>query len=353
MYDILNGIQVLEFANLLPGPLTGLLLRNFGAEVIKIEPPEGDPVRKMNNGIYFKSLNRGKKSISINLKTKNGKHQFIKLIQHANILIDGHRPVTLNKLNLAPKDLLQQNPSLIILNLNGYGSHKDHRQRAGHDINYISISGILSMLREENKKPIIPGFQLANTAGSLFSVIVILLALIRQIKNNKGGYYSIPISESALLFSSLFSNQNNIKAGKTWVNGLYPCYNVYQSSDGIWYALGAFENTFWLEFLNIIKKDDLIDKQYDPEIIPIITKCFSRYDSNTWDEYCKKNNLCLEKIYEAHELENTQHWKNRDKIFKDKNGDAIIQFPYFNNELLECVSPELGEHNELIFQNPK
>jgi crotonobetainyl-CoA:carnitine CoA-transferase CaiB-like acyl-CoA transferase len=240
----LDGITVLDLTRLLPGAVATMMLGDFGAQVIKIEePPAGDPMRQSRAGInhpsgYFLVTNRNKRSLTLNLKHEAGREVFLKLVEKADVVIEGFRPGVMERLGLDYETLRQLNPRLIYCALTGYGQDGPYRHQAGHDINYISTAGLLGVNGAKDGPPTIPGVQIADLAGgSLHSVIGILLALQARAQTGVGQMVDISMTDCSLAlmyipFAIYLANQAQPQRGAEGLTGRYACYHVYETKDG-------------------------------------------------------------------------------------------------------------------------
>ncbi len=269
---VLNGITVIEVAAYIPGPLCTQILADLGATVIKIERPDGgDPLRQMpphtaaGDNPIFLALNRGKQSLTLDLKTAEGRAQLCCLAQGADVLVDGFRPGVLARLGLAASELRALNPHLIYCALSGYGDNSPQRETAGHDLNYVALSGLLDLTRAQGV-PALPGTQFADMVSGLIAATAIIAALHDRNRSGVGTTLDLAISDAALWLmtpwlavqqSGLAVSEGNLLAGQL------ACYNTYRSADGRYLVVAALEPHFWARFCTTLGRSDLIAKQYD------------------------------------------------------------------------------------------
>ena len=254
----LDGITVLDLTRLLPGAVATQWLADFGAEVIKIEQPGiGDGARytfasegKTENPI-FALTNRGKKSVEIDLKNPAGKVAFLKLASTADVVIEGFRPDVMDRLSVGWDVLHAQNPRLIYAALTGYGREGKFSALAGHDINYLALSGVLDLIGPKDGPPALAGIQIADLAGgSMLAVIGILLALEARHRTGRGQRVDVSMFDgSAALMpvpvSSMQGTGQPPERGNDLLSGRYACYQVYAAAGGSHVAVGALERKFW------------------------------------------------------------------------------------------------------------
>src|SRR4030065_286502 len=195
---LLKELKMLDLSRLLPGPYCSLLLADLGMEVLKIEDSgQGDHMRRMGpvrkkDSAYFLALNRNKKSMILNLKAKEGKEIFYKLIDTYDILLEGFRPGVMDRLGIGYQELKKRNPRIIFCSLSGYGQDGPYRERSGHDINYISLGGILELTGRRNEPPSIPSVQIADIGGGgMMAAFTLLAAIIHREKTGEGQFLDV------------------------------------------------------------------------------------------------------------------------------------------------------------------
>ena len=219
---LLKELRMLDLSRLLPGPYCSLLLADLGMEVLKIEDPEqGDylraigPVRR-KDGANFLALNRNKKSMKLNLKIKEGKEIFYKLIQSYDIVLESFRPGVMNRLGVGYQELKRRNPRVILCSLSGYGQDGPYSERSGHDINYVGLGGVLEITGVKNGAPILPGVQIADMGGGgMMAAIAILAAAVHREKAGEGQFLDISMMDGVVSWLS-------IHAGKYLMDGEPP-----------------------------------------------------------------------------------------------------------------------------------
>jgi len=269
----LDGIVVLDLTRFLPGAVATMSLASFGAEVIKIERPgSGDPARHVEGGSWlFEETNRGKKSVALNLKDKRGKQLFSKLASTSDIVIESFRPNVMTRLGIGYEHLSSLNERLVYAALSGYGQSGPYAAVAGHDINYIAMSGLLELTSPADGIPVIPEIQIADVAaGSLQIVIGILLALQEREKTGRGQRVDVSMVGGmtellALPLATLRARGCVLKRGKELLSGAYACYNVYRAKGDRWLAVGALEPKFWANLCRQLQCEELIGDQFSPE----------------------------------------------------------------------------------------
>jgi crotonobetainyl-CoA:carnitine CoA-transferase CaiB-like acyl-CoA transferase len=271
----LDGIIVLDLTRLLPGAVATMMLGDFGADIIKIEAPGvGDPARHSRAGIkepggYFLATNRNKRSLSLNLKHPAGREIFLKLVRNADVVVEGFRPGVMARLGVGYETLKAINPRLIYCAITGYGQDGPYREKAGHDINYISIAGLLGVNGMKGGPPVIPAVQIADIAGgSLNAVIGILLALQARERTGEGQQVDVSMLDGSLAmmfvpFASFLANYKQPERGAQGLSGRYACYQVYETADGHYLSLGALEPKFWEQACRVLGCENFIELQFE------------------------------------------------------------------------------------------
>ena len=259
----LSGLLVLDFTTLLPGPLASLMLAEAGAEVIKIERPGGEDMRRFppafdDMSAPFALLNRGKQSLVLDLKSEADRDKLKPLIERTDILIEQFRPGVLKRLGLGYDDARSINPRLIYCSISGYGQSGPRADEAGHDINYIGNTGLLAIQPGPIEHPVVPPMLAADIAGGSFpAVINILLALRARDRSGQGCHLDIAMTDAMFTFAwyalALGAATGRFPGpGELWLAGGSPRYQLYPTGDGKIVACGAIEQKFWLAFTTAI-----------------------------------------------------------------------------------------------------
>jgi crotonobetainyl-CoA:carnitine CoA-transferase CaiB-like acyl-CoA transferase len=316
---LLRELKMLDLSRLLPGPYCSLLLADLGMEVLKIEDPDlGDYSRKMGlmgkrDSAFFLSLNRNKRSMTLNLKQKEGKGIFYRLIESFDIVLEGFRPGVMDQLGIGYQDLKRKNPRVILCSLSGYGQDGPYRERSGHDVNYIGLGGVLDIMGQKNGGPIIPGVQIADIGGGgMMAAIAILAAAVHRERTGEGQYLDISMYDGVISWLSMhagkyFMDKELPKRGEMQLSGRYACYQVYSTKDGRHMSLGALEPKFWKNFCEAIGRKDLIYKQYIEgeerlRVIEEVQNLFKTRDQEEWVDFFKKVDACCEPVLTFEEV---------------------------------------------------
>lgn len=306
----LEGIRILDLTHMLPGPFCTMLLADMGAEVIKVENPQGgDSFRtrvplKKNEGTAFLMLNRNKKSVVVDLKAQRGRDFFMKLAATADIVFEQYKPGTAKKLGIDYESVKAHNPAVIYCSLTGYGQEGPYAAMPGHDINYLSLAGVLDTIGSADSAPSLPGIQIADLGGGAqWSLIALLLALRQRDKTGAGCYLDISMTRCLIPWMSLYLSQYAAdgtvpQRGTTKAGGHYACYRIYETSDGRFVSMGAAEPKFWARFCELIERPDLIADQYAEgerrqQIIDAVADTFASKPQQYWCDLLFNENVCF------------------------------------------------------------
>lgn len=292
--NALSGITVLDLTRLLPGPMATQWLVDMGARVIKIEDRgPGDYMRTLNPQL-FASVNRGKEFLSLDLKQEADRETFRQLASQADVLVEGFRPGVMDRLGFGWDALHALNPRLVYVAITGYGYNTPYRDMAGHDINYLSLAGILDQFAPSGGPPVIPGIQIADLAGgSMYAVMGLLAALNARHRTGEGAFIDASMTHgSALLLPVARTN------GEAMLTGRYACYNIYQAKDGRYVAVGALEAKFWANLCTALERADLIPDQFaeDPrrqEVIAELRTIFLQREAEAWFQFFRHIDACV------------------------------------------------------------
>lgn len=265
-----SGIKVLDLSQYIPGPLTSLILADMGADVVKIEPPHGDEMRNLGprgpDGapVFYETLNAGKRVFRMNLKDPATRAEFLELVKDADVLIEGFRPGVMARLGLDFATLTAVNPRLIFCAMSGYGPDGTMARTAGHDGNYLALSGILD--RNGGERPVIYDPPVADMSGALFAAIAILGALLGRGATGKGCAIDLALADVAmplqlLQIADFGANGTVPKPASTYLNGGAAYYQVYRTLDDRAVMLGCVEPKFWRVFCAAADRPDWLPRQ--------------------------------------------------------------------------------------------
>lgn len=354
----LAGIRVVDLTRLLPGPLCTQYLADLGAQVIKIEHPDGGDYARQELGsapvagqasAFFQTVNRGKQSVVLDLAQAGPREQLIELVRNADVLVESFRPGVAARLGFAYPEMSVINPGLVYLSLTGYGQSGELAGEAGHDLNYIAYSGLLDQLRDREGEPIIPGFQIADVlGGSLHAVAGILAGLVARQHSGSGRYIDVAMTDCCRVLN--IGPLTMPQGMASLLAGGFACYRLYRTSDCRHLAIGAAEPKFWLNLCAVLERPDLAPLQFSLErqswVIAELAAIFEQQTLAQWRDGLAKADCCFSPVLTVAEAMHD--------VMPDRSGGGVkIGLPIgFSDHTpdLEANSPALGEDNYRYFQ---
>lgn len=328
----LHGVRVLDMSALGPGPFCSMLLADFGAEVIAVERPQPPP---FDVSPFFA---RGKRSAVVDLRAPGGTEVISRLADHVDVLLESNRPGTMERRGLGPDVLCARNPRLIYTRLTGWGQHGPYRDRAGHDINYIGIAGVLSVVGDAASAAPVPPLALLGdiAGGSLFAAYGITMALLQRGRTGLGQVIDSAIVDGAALLNTPQLAELNTGRwagrGQHLLSGNAPFYGVYECADGGYFAVGALEPKFYAQFIAALDLDDLpVGDQLDPagwpELRQRVAEIFRNKPRAHWVEVFAEIDGCGSPVLELDELAHDPHLRERATIRSDGDGLSAAPAP--------------------------
>lgn len=306
----LEGIRVLDLSQFLPGPFATQMLADMGADVVKIEPPKGDPMRALDPvtnargaSPYHALVNAGKRVVSVDLKSEAGRDAFKALVAACDVLMESYRPGVMARLGFGHETLRELNPHLVHCALSGYGQNGPMRLTGGHDINYVAAAGQLG-LTGSGAKPHMAYPMVADYAGAMQSVTAILGALVGRGTSGKGAYLDVAMADSVLAWQSqaLTALARGDAPGRdsSLLTGGAAFYGVYETGDGSFVSLGAIEAVFWENFCRAVGRGDLITRQNEPlpqsALIADVAALFKSKTRDAWDALLENVDCCYHPV---------------------------------------------------------
>lgn len=269
----LSGMRVLDLSLQLPGPFCTLMMADHGADVIKVDEPAPRARNPFAGETWGDSpadryLNRGKRSLTLNLKTEEGKEIFRALSAAADVVIEGFRPGVVERLGVDYATLSAANPRLVYCSVSGYGQTGPMRAVAGHDINYLSYAGVLGLCGREGEPPTIPPVQIGDLfGGAMMALSGILMALRQRDATGRGCWVDISMTDGAMSMLSIhaaavLAGMPPPERGRMILGGMFPCYETYRCACGGYVSVGALESWFWEDLLKAVGREDLAGFQY-------------------------------------------------------------------------------------------
>lgn len=375
----LEGIKILDLSRLLPGPLATMFMADMGAEVIKIEnPTQPDYVRNFppvyeaegkEFSANYLAFNRSKKSLTLDYTQPEGREIFWKLVQTADVVVEQFRPGYLDKLGIGYKEAQKINEKIIYVSITGYGQTGPYSHLAGHDLNYLSYSGILGLIGEAGKAPTLPAVQLADIAGgSYMAIIGTLAALQARTHTHKGQHVDISMTEGVMPllivpFTHYQATKQAQKRGETPLSGAFPNYNVYMCKDGKYISLATLEPKFWIKFCNVVQKPEFLGfaMPQEPKQMQAnkatLQAFFLSEEREYWLKLSQEHDLLISPIYEIDEIEQDKHLQERNMFIKMQHpqiGEIFsLSFPIkfsATPAMPQNIAPELGADTQKILQ---
>jgi len=291
---LLNGVRVLDLSRLLPGAYCTQLLQAQGAEVTKIEPPAGDPIRALPGGeAYFAALHRGKQLLTIDLRSEAGRQALRRRMVDADVLVEGFRPGVMERMELGYQALAAINPALVYCAVTGYGSNGSIARRAGHDLNYLARSGALSLMPVRDGAPAIPGLQVADLAGGLQGAFLVAAALATRLQTGRGCRVEVSMTDLMRSWTVLPRAARGAGVPGLPLTGELPCYHVYSVPDGF-LTVAALEPDFWAEFCRVIGREDLVPRQFDGDAVAAVQAVLGSATRAEWTTRFADRDVCVE-----------------------------------------------------------
>lgn len=307
MNKALSGIRVLDVTYYLPGPYAAMRLANLGAEVIKIEPPEGDPARSMSGGLVHQANNVGKTIVTLDLKTPEGRSAMLDLVKTADALIETFRPGVMKKLGLDYETLKALKPDLVYCSLSGYGQRGEMATLGSHDLNYMALSGALEQFKDHEGRPVHPTNTFADFTGGLVASEQMLAALLQQGRTGQGVHLDIPLAAVMAEFLSnhdLYKQAGVSRFGIPEISGSRISYAIYETKDKRYVTLAALEEKFWVNFCAFASKPEWRSWIAKPSGSAEHEQIAAFFKSKTWSEWYELSmqiDCCLAPVLAPHE----------------------------------------------------
>jgi crotonobetainyl-CoA:carnitine CoA-transferase CaiB-like acyl-CoA transferase len=357
--DTLQGYRVLDLSQYLPGPYATRLLADLGADVVKVEPPDGDPMRTFafldDDGLspLYKQINAGKTVVRLDLKSESGHARFTELLRVADVLLESYRPGVMARLGFSLSHLHSLNPRLVHCALSGFGQDGPSSQRAGHDLTYLALSGMLSHTGT-TAIPVIPFPPVADYAGGQQAANLILAALLRRGRYDEGCYIDTSLFETVLSWQSLGQAGigrpgQELLPGQGVLNGGLACYQIYQTADQKFVVLGALEKKFWQAFCATVGHSEWVARQDEqmPQtaLINELRELFVSASRDSWVDLLARTDCCFEPLLAPEEVVKHPHVMYRQMV-EPAQGEALpadIRFPARMDGRAPCQRRPLRE----------
>ena len=370
----LAGLTILDMTRLLPGPAATMHLVDFGADVIKVEDTgAGDymrhfpPTVALSSGKKgnpaFEAINRGKRSIAVDLKSESGRDVFLRLVDRADALIEGFRPGVLDRLGLGWKTLNARNPRLVLCSLSGYGQNGPLAHRAGHDLNYIAMTGVLDQVRADGKLAI-PNLQLGDLLGGTLSALAtMLIALLGAQRTGRGAHVDVAMTDGLLAHhffphAAVDSGAEPI-AERTLLAGGVACYQIYETSDRRQLAVGALELKFWQAFCDAAGLSELKSRHWElgeapgseaaMATIKLVAQRIKQHTLDHWLKAFDAADACVTPVLTPAEALAHPHHLARNLVHRERGVSEIGPLAQMTSMSWTSRSaPAAGEHTRVL-----
>jgi crotonobetainyl-CoA:carnitine CoA-transferase CaiB-like acyl-CoA transferase len=338
----LAGVRVLDLSQYLPGPYATQILADLGADVVKVEPPAGDPMRGIGprdaDGVsaFYKLINAGKTVVRVDLKSSAGKRRFTDLLDAADVLLESFRPGVLARLGFAAEALRALHPRLVHCALSGFGQDGPAARRAGHDISYMALAGGLATSGIA-ARPIVAHPPTADFASGLQAALAIVAALLRRANSGAGATIDLSIAESVLAWQGLVltgARRPGHEAARAaaLLNGGAACYQIYETADARFLALGALEEKFWAAFCQAIGRGDWATRQWEalPQhaLIGEVAALIRTRAGADWAHVLADVDCCAQLVLEPAEVIDDPHIRARGLVTATTAPDPRVEVLY-------------------------
>jgi alpha-methylacyl-CoA racemase len=361
MASPLDGIKVVEMTRQGPGPFCAMVLGDLGAEVIRVEEPGSGSVDPDKNA--FNALNRNKRSIILDLKQASGREALHRLASQSDVFIEGFRPGVVKRLDCDYETLNKINPRLVYCSISGYGQDGPYKNVGGHDLNYIAMTGALSLFAHPGGPPIVPPNVMADFAGGgLYAAVTILAALMARIQTGGGQYLDIALSDGVLylltnIATRYFRDGFVPGPGKWDLNGGSPAYAVYECKDGKYMSICCGDPRFWESLCGAVGCDDLVgamkDRSQDEHTKAVLAEAFKQRTRDEWWAILEPiNTMAAAPVLDLGEALEGVHTRHRGLVYDDGPVRQVGIGPKFSETpgSIRRLAPLPGEHTEEILK---
>jgi alpha-methylacyl-CoA racemase len=329
----LDGVRVLDLSRLLPGGFCSLLLADFGADVLKVEDtgvgdyvrwaaPYYEGVEDSAKSALFLALNRGKRSIRLNLKTDEGREVLLRLVRESDVVLESFRPGVLDRLGVGYEAMRTVNPAIVYCAITGYGQDGPLRERSGHDMNYLGLVGLLGLTGDAGGPPVQAAGQIADLGGgALMAAFGILAALRERDRSGEGQLVDVSMADGALSWLSMVAARYLAedvmpRRGDLELAGALVCYRPYECADG-WVTLGALEPKFWQSWCRGVGREDLVEHQFaraGSEAHREVAAIFHARTREEWRAFASEHDCCLEPVLDLDEALESELVRAREMV---------------------------------------
>jgi crotonobetainyl-CoA:carnitine CoA-transferase CaiB-like acyl-CoA transferase len=372
----LDGVRVLDLSRLLPGGFCSLLLADFGADVLKVEDTGlGDYIRwatpyyegaeESAKSALFLALNRGKRSIRLDLKSPEGREVLLRAVGESDVVLESFRPGVLDRLGVGYEAMRAVNPAIVYCAITGYGQDGPNRDRSGHDMNYLGLVGLLGLTGDAGGPPVQAAGQIADLGGgALMAAFGILAALRERDRSGEGQLVDVSMADGALSWLAMVAARELAedvvpRRGDLELAGSLVCYRPYACADG-WVTLGALEPKFWQAWCRGVGREDLIEQQFarpGSDTHRAVEAVFAARTREQWRAFASEHDCCLEPVLELDEALDSELVRAREMVVElDQPGaqrpvrllGVPVKLSRTPGNANRAPGPGLGEHTREV-----
>jgi alpha-methylacyl-CoA racemase len=334
----LSGIRILDLTQLYPGPLATMMLADMGADVVRLEHPSRPDLLHLlppfvgKESAAYLSLNRSKRSLALDTRKEEGQQVFFDLVRTADVVVEQFRPGVLDKIGIGYEQATLFNPRIIYVSITGFGQNGPYRKKAGHDINYMGLAGLLSQVKK-GEEMALPGFQTADVAGGAYlSVIACMAGLWHRDRTGKGQKIDVSMMDGILpLLTLQLAQYWGSRAEEEFINildGSFAFYGVYECGDGKYVSLGALEPKFWAGFCHMVNKPEWLPLQFPAgegikKVREEVAGLFKTKSRKEWLELAEVHDACLSAVQEMGDLERDPQLQARQMIIESEHENGL------------------------------
>ena len=345
-FSFLDGVRVIDLSQYVPGPYATLLLADMGADVVRVEPVGGEPMRRFGPldadgiSVWYKVVNGSKTVLEIDLKSEAGKADLQSLIQGADAMLESYRPGVMDRLGFSQERIQVLNPRLVYCALSGWGQNGPYRERAGHDLNYMALMGGL-VTSGPADAPVVSFPQVADYSSGIQAALAIVGGLMgrdRPRGTGKGCFIDTSIAEAVIpwqmwTLTGMLRPGFDISRSNIYLNGGTAFYNIYRTKDGRFMTLGAVEEKFWRAFCDTVGRLEWRDRQWEapPQsgLIAEVTALIAEKTMVEWEAQFADVDCCFERVHEMAEMAEHPHVKARGMVKRHDGPDGKGADPFF------------------------
>lgn len=339
----LDGVRVLDLSMFLPGPWLTQMMADHGAEVIKIEPPSGEPVREVgyrqgDQTTWYRNTHRGKKSVVLNLKDEDDHALFLRMCDDADVVVEAFRPGVAERLGIAPEVLRARNPRLITARIAAFGHTGPEKMRPAHDLAIEAMAGVVSLNLGADGRPANPHMPVADVAGSMVALSAILMALFRRVETGRGDSIDISMQDATMswlpnVVGPVFAEDRAPRVKEERSFGGYAFFSIYETADGQHITLGGVEHKFPTAFLTHLNRPDLIPAACGPAgpgqepVKAFLRETFLTKTRAEWEAILSEIDVCWAPVLSLHEAWHQPQVAAREMLLQDADGNFHIGNP--------------------------